>query len=68
MSAKSGVSSNNYVCFSIVGTKDTVGIALRYRYIIFDFKEDLREEEDLYAVIGNLYEEGAMEALRAMNQ
>lgn len=54
MSAKSGVSSSNYVCFSIVGTKDTLEIALRYLYIIFDFKEDLREETELDSVETNI--------------
>lgn len=55
MSAKSGVSSNNYVCFSIIDTKDTIEIALRYLYIIFDFKEDLREETDLDSVETNIF-------------
>lgn len=50
MSAKSGVSSNHYVCFSIVGTKDTIEIAFRYLYIIFNFKEDLREETELDSI------------------
>lgn len=46
--------SNNYVCLSIVGTKDTIEIALRYLYVIFDFKEDLREEAEFDNVETNI--------------